>query len=103
MRPKSINVLGVKYKIRYFKNLSNVNNSGDKDRCYGTVDFTKSEIRIYDNNNHEFMFQTLIHEIIHIFETAYGKAFEETEIELYASSIVSFLVLNKWLDKKLLK
>ena len=66
MKPESLNILGINYKITYCANASEVD-IHKRESCWGQVDFWTQTIRIYDNGRQvEDIWETIIHEILHV-------------------------------------
>ena len=63
--PETINIMGVPFKVVYFKEISDV--APDKRSiCFGHCELEKQEIRVWSGGAIEFTWQTLIHEMLHM-------------------------------------
>ncbi len=64
-KPKSIVILGRKYKITYHNNPANVD-AEKRSSLWGQIDYWTRRIRIYDNGRDKVdIFETILHEILH--------------------------------------
>ena len=65
MKPESLNILGIEYKIIYVEKPSDVDLQG-REALMGQIDYWTRTIRVYDNGRSlNDIWQTLIHEILH--------------------------------------
>jgi hypothetical protein len=104
MKPDSVNLLGKNYSIRYVEESYKVG-PDSYELLWGYIDHMKREISIYDNNNLEDIFETLLHELIHGVGNLLGVEIlngstEESEllVNILAVSLADMLVRNDWVN-----
>ena len=104
MKPDSVNVLGKTYTIRYVTDSYKVG-PDSYELLWGYIDHMAREISIYDNENLEDIFETLLHELMHGIGAILGipaldGGTEESEslVNLLAISISDLLIRNNWIS-----
>lgn len=103
MKPQSVNILGIEYKIEYHDNPANVD-VYKRQSLWGQTDFWTRTIRIYDGSNRpiEDIWHTIFHEVIHgISEALHLKNLTKDEnhdeLDLLALAINDILFRNDWI------
>lgn len=103
MKPTEVNIMGIKYKISYFKDPQEVD-IYNKDCYWGQICFWEREIRILDNGHRteEDIFQTLIHEVAHgLTERLKSKCLDDddnhAEFTAFMTALSDTLVRNDWI------
>jgi hypothetical protein len=106
MKPKEINILGVKYKIDYVDNPAEVDQY-KRESLWGQIDYWTRTIRIYSNGRPiEDIFQTLLHEILHGIESQLKiRCFKDTngghdDLDILALALTDVLVRNDMIKLK---
>ena len=105
MKPEILNIMGVPFKIIYCKNAIDVDPAKDIE-LLGNSSIKKQEIRIFEGNSPEFMWQTIIHEVLHmigdmtkmnILNTTTSSAWEQNhkDLECLANILSDFLIRNE--------
>jgi hypothetical protein len=95
-----INILSTEYKIVICKELRDVTPSNKCDldaQAFGTIDYINREIRVWDCDNKNEVFKTLLHEIIHgaLNSLALNKVNDnETFIEQLTNILADTLIRN---------
>ncbi len=93
MIPKTINVMGVKYKVT----------SRVADGFHGMCDTRKCELTIHKDDDKQRQEKTLIHEIVHamFFETGLHEINDEKHVTILENTIYHLLKNNDftWLRK----
>lgn len=82
------------YKVVKIPNLKN----DEGEDLYGEIDHQKFEIRLAADNPDQLRLPALWHEVIHAFEAVYHLEFEEAEVALLTTAIVSALYDNPVLN-----
>lgn len=103
MRPDSVNILGIEYKILYFDKPSEVDRN-NRQSLWGQIDYWERIIRVYDNNSNEGdVWQTLMHEILHgISDSLKLKLNDEEmheELDLLSLALTDVLFRNDWIKR----
>lgn len=99
--PEVISFLSKKFNIKYFENVSDVDQYKE-DSLFGQVNFRTNTIRIYkpEDSNTVNVLHTIFHEVIHIIKENLSIDFvndeEERIIDNLAIGIVHLLVENKF-------
>lgn len=78
--PKQVTILGYPYTIIYCTKKSDVD-SDSEEELLGEVKFSEKEIRIFDNGKNLDVWQTLWHEIFHVFIRLFNLDAEDVEEE----------------------
>jgi len=100
MKPESLNILGIPYKIRYVDKLTDVTPNNRITDVIGTIDYMDRIISIYDNGRSiNDIWETILHEVIHgIAEALHIKPLtgEENEnyVDLLGLALGDFLFRN---------
>lgn len=68
MRLNQINILGKVYKISYIDIPSEVDHN-KRESLFGSIDYWKKSINIYNKLTKEDKFETLLHEVLHAIES----------------------------------
>ena len=102
--PKSVIILGIKYKIKYVDKPSDVD-IYKRESLWGQIDFWTRTIRIYDNNTPiEDMWQTIFHEILHGISSKLNLCFEKSEyhddLDVLSMALADTLIRNNWMKVK---
>lgn len=102
MKPTEVNILGIKYKINYYKDPVEVDVNG-KEGYWGQIVFWDREIRILDNGKRtdEDIFQTILHEVGHgLAERLKSKCLDDddnhAEFTTFITALSDTLVRNDW-------
>jgi len=104
-KPKTINILGIPYKVIYVDKPSDVD-IFKRESLWGQIDYWTRTIRIYDNSQaEEDMWETIFHEILHgIANSLHLKWLEDKknhdELDLLALAITDILFRNGWFKKE---
>jgi len=105
IKPETVNILGVNYAIKYEDNPVFVD-MNKRESLWGQTDFWTRTIRIYDKTrSFEDVFQTLLHEIIHVIsEELHLKALQNYQnddihdsIDLLALGMADVMLRNEWI------
>jgi len=100
MKPETLNILGIPYKIRYVDKLTDVTKNDRTTGVIGEIDYVDKIISIYDNGRSiNDIWETIIHEVIHgIAESLYIKPLigeeNETAVDLLGLALSDFLFRN---------
>ena len=102
--PKTVNILGVEYKIEYCDNPAEVD-LYKRQSLWGQIDYWTRTIRVYrKDRTAEDIWQTLFHEIIHgIVAALHLKSLKadddknHDELDVLALGLTDVLLRNKWL------
>jgi len=100
MKPESLNILGIPYKIRYCEKLTDVTGNSRITSVVGEIDHVDKIISVYDNGRSiNDIWETILHEVIHgIAESLHIKPLvgEENEInvDLLGLALSDFLFRN---------
>lgn len=105
-KPKSINILGIEYKILYFDKAGDVDTRG-RDALWGQTDPWTRTIRIHDNCRPQGdIGQTIFHEVLHEIcgqlniEANKGELrSQEKVIELLSLGIADVCFRNGWIKQ----
>lgn len=101
MKPESINILGITYKVEYVDKPSDVD-IFKRESLWGQIDYWTRTIRIYDNGRSiEDVWQSIFHEILHGISEALklqslSKEEYHDELDILALAIIDVLVRNGW-------
>ena len=102
MKPDSINVMGINFKITYCNDTADVVPEKIKDKAYGYSFLENHEIRIYDGASLEFTWQSILHEVFHmigdmtrlsILNTHYNEQ-KHNEVDCFANVLTDVLFRN---------
>lgn len=102
MRPASVNILGVIYKIEYVDKPSDVDIHG-RESMWGQIDYWSRSIRVYAKNiSDEDIFGTILHEVLHgIVDTFKLKSLQgddnHDDLDLLAQAQADVLLRNGWI------
>jgi hypothetical protein len=102
MRPDSVIILGITYKIEYVDKPSDVD-IYKRDSMWGQIDYWTRSIRIYANGlSEEDTFSTVMHEVLHGVANAFKlKALQDDdnhdELDLLALALTDVLYRNRWI------
>jgi len=100
MKPETLNILGIPYKIKYVDRLTDVTKNNRVTNVVGEIDYVDKTINIYDNGRSvEDIWETILHEVIHgIAETLYIKGLtgeeKEESVSLLGLALNDFLFRN---------
>jgi hypothetical protein len=100
MKPETLNILGIPYKIRYVDKLTDVTKNNRTTSVIGEIDYVDKIISIYDNGRStNDIWETIMHEVIHgIAESLHIKPLtgEESEdyVDLLGLALNDFLFRN---------
>jgi hypothetical protein len=85
MKPESLNILGIPYKVRYVDKLTDVTKNDRTTGVIGEIDYVDKIISIYDNGRSiNDIWETILHEVIHgIAESLHIKPLTGNECEEY--------------------
>lgn len=99
--PKEVTVLGVKYKIEYVDNASEVD-SEKRGSYFGQMDPWDKTIRVLKGKRSQNdIFHTIFHEVIHAIKTTLYlstnevEETEERDVDLLSLGMLDFCVSNK--------
>ena len=102
MKPETVNILGITYKIEYVKNPAEVD-LFKRESLWGQIDYWTRTIRIYDNETTlEDVFQVLLHEILHGIGTALNLSIltdkdNHDELDVLALALADVMTRNGWI------
>ena len=101
MKPSEVIILGIKYKIEYVNNTSDVDPMKRR-ALWGHIDYWNRTIRIYDKErNTDDIWHTLIHEVLHGIADALKLKLNDEEmhdeLDVLALAIMDVLFRNNWI------
>lgn len=102
MRPKSVNILGIKYSIEYVDKPSDVD-IYKRDSMWGQIDYWTRSIRVYANDlSEEDVFSTVLHEVLHGITNAFKLTVlqdkeNHDELDLLSLALTDVLYRNEWI------
>jgi len=97
--PKAIKILGMTYPVTIHDTHNEVEDNDTGRVAWGLTNWKKQEIRLYRCALGE-MWNTLIHEVIHIVARYMVIEMDEDTTERAATGITSFMVDNGFLEVK---
>lgn len=103
MKPESVNILGIEYKITHVEKPSDVD-IYKRDSLWGQIDFWTRTIRIYANGRpDEDVFQSLMHEVLHgvaeSLKLDLRRNERHDELDILALALTDIFFRNGWLKK----
>lgn len=108
MKPESVNIMGINYKIHYVKNASEVD-IHKREALWGQIDYWTRTIRVFDDGRPiEDVWQTIFHEVLHGISHALKiKAIDadkgDTEhdtVSILATALTDVLFRNGWIKNE---
>ena len=101
MKPKTVNILGIKYEIEYVDKPSEVD-LFKRDSLWGQIDFWTRTIRIFDKNRTiEDTWQTIFHEVLHGISSQLNLCLNKDEyhddLDVLALALADTLIRNGWM------
>lgn len=90
--PKKIKIGPITYKVIEIDDMNKVMES---QTAVGSVDFVKSEIRLYSGLSHDKKWAVLMHEIIHAIDENFSLDFNEATTDRVAVGVIDVLLTNR--------
>lgn len=100
-RPKSVNIMGNRYSIRYVKSQIDVDRSREK-HLYGQINYMSSSIRIFDNGQigEAEVMSTIFEEVLHGIQEDLRITISHNDLSRVSKALADLFIRNRWIKEK---